>query len=122
MHLREFADLTSDLNPIHIDPPAAALSTFGRTIVHGFFTLSLVAPLMAEIFLVTDVGTSVNYGIDWLRFPAPVPVGARIRLRGEVKQVTPVPGGNQMTFKATLEVEGSQKPACVADLVFRYYK
>lgn len=117
-----FADLTGDLNPIHIDPAVAAASPFGGTIVHGYFTLSLVVPLMAEIFSVTDVVTGVNYGLDRLRFPAPVPVGARIRLRGEVTQAAAIQGGTQITVTATFEVEGSEKPACVAEIVLRYYK
>jgi acyl dehydratase len=77
---------------------------------------------MGQIFSVTDVGTGVNYGLDRLRFPAPDPVGARIRLRGEVTQATAIQGGTQITVTATFEVEGSEKPACVAEIVLRYYK
>jgi acyl dehydratase len=116
-----FAKLTGDLNPIHIDPEVAAASPFGTTIVHGYFTLSLVVPLLADILVVSDVRTGVNYGLDRVRFPAPVPVGSRVRVRGALTEVTSIPGGSQVHLTATFEVEGSEKPACVADMVLRYY-
>jgi acyl dehydratase len=75
-----FAELTGDRNPVHLDPGFAATTPFGGTIVHGYFTLCLVVPLMAEVFEVTGVGVGVNYGLNRLRFPAPVPVGARVRV------------------------------------------
>jgi acyl dehydratase len=87
-----YAQVSRDHNPIHVDPAAAARSPFGRTVAHGYLTLSLVVPLMAEVFEVTDMGTGMNYGLDRLRFPAPVPVGARIRLRGEVLDTAPPRG------------------------------
>ncbi|MCY1158476.1 MAG: MaoC family dehydratase [Citricoccus sp.] len=116
-----YAQVSRDHNPIHVDPAAAARSPFGRTVAHGYLTLSLVVPLMAEVFEVTDMGTGMNYGLDRLRFPAPVPVGARIRLRGEVLDTAPLNDGQQVTVRVTFEVEGSAKPACVADLLLRYY-
>jgi acyl dehydratase len=117
-----FADLTGDHNPIHLDPVMAADTAFGGTIVHGYFTLSLVVPLMAEVFEVTGVGVGVNYGLDKLRFPAPVPVGARVRIAGEVTAVDEVAGGLQVAAHVVFEVEGGAKPVCVADMVLRYYR
>lgn len=117
----QFADLTGDHNPIHIDPEVAAKSPFGTTIVHGYFTLSLVVPLMAEVIEVTDLGTGVNYGLDKLRFPAPVPVGSRIRVSVKLAEVTEVSGGAQAKFDVAFEVEGQAKPACVMVMVVRYY-
>ncbi|HRO30720.1 MULTISPECIES: MaoC family dehydratase [Micrococcaceae] len=116
-----YAQVSRDHNPIHVDPEAAARSPFGRTVAHGYLTLSLVVPLMAEVFEVTDMGTGMNYGLDRLRFPAPVPVGSTIRLRGEVLGTVPLAAGQQVTVRVTFEVEGSAKPACVADLLLRYY-
>ena len=118
----DFAHLTGDLNPIHLDPEMAAGTPFGGTIVHGYFTLSLVVPMMAEVFEVTDIGVGINYGLDRLRFPAPVPVGARVRVFGEVLSVDEVAGGFQIAPRVTFEIEGGSKPACVADMVLRYYR
>lgn len=117
-----YADVSRDHNPIHVDPEAAARSPFGRTVAHGYLTLSLVVPLMAEVFEVTDMGTGMNYGLDRLRFPSPVPVDGRIRLRGEVLETAPLEAGQQLTVRVTFEVDGSSKPACVADLLLRYYR
>jgi len=117
-----FADVTGDRNPVHLDPDFAARTPFGTTIVHGYLTLSLVVPLMAEVFEVTDLGVGINYGLNKLRFPAPVPVGSRIRVKGSVTAVTEVPGGFQVESAVTFEVEGQEKPACVAELVVRYYR
>ena len=119
--VNDYARLSGDLNPIHIDPEFAATTTYGRTIVHGLLTLSLVVPLMKEIFEVTEVGLGINYGSNRLRFPAPVPVGARVRVHGLVKSVTEVPGGFQLEVPVTFEVEGGEKPALVTELVLRYY-
>ncbi|MGI5191344.1 MaoC family dehydratase [Promicromonospora sp. CA-289599] len=116
----DFADLTSDHNPIHVDPEAAARSPFGGTIAHGYFTLSLLVPLMAEIFEVTGVATGINYGLDRLRFPAPVPVGARVRVLSTLHEVTEVPGGYQTVFENIVEVEGQAKPGVVAVMVLRF--
>lgn len=118
--VNDFADLTADHNPIHVDPEAAARSPFGGTIVHGYFTLSLLVPLMAEIFEVTGVATGINYGLDRLRFPAPVPVGARVRVLSTLREVTEVPGGYQTVFENVVEVEGQAKPGVVAVMVLRF--
>ena len=119
--VNRFADLTEDHNPIHVDPAFGAASAFGSTIVHGYFTLSLVVPLMDEIFQVTDLGTGINYGLDKLRFPAPVLVGDRIRVTSQLTAVNDVAGGVQAHFTNTFEVEGGTKPAAVAEMVVRYY-
>lgn len=117
-----FAELSGDKNPVHLDPVFAAATPFGGTIVHGYLTLSLVVPLMAEVFEVTDMGVGINYGIDRLRFPAPVLVGGRVRVVGEVLSVTEVAGGFQVAPRVTFEIEGGTKPACVVDMVLRYYR
>ena len=116
-----FADLTDDHNPIHVDPAHAAGTPFGGTIVHGYFTVSLLAPLLEELLHVEGAGLSVNYGIDKLRFPAPVPVGANFRASAELAEVTEVNGGVQIRVVATVEVESSPKPALVAECLFRHY-
>jgi len=117
-----FAELSGDRNPIHLDPEFAKATPFGGTIVHGYLTLSLVVPMMAEVFEVTGVGVGINYGLDRLRFPAPVPVGSRVRVVGEVLSVEEVAGGFQVAPRVTFEIEGGAKPACVADMVLRYYR
>ncbi|WP_156760065.1 MaoC family dehydratase [Microbacterium karelineae] len=117
-----YAKVSGDDNPIHIDAEFAAATPFGTRIAHGLLTLSLVVPLMREVFHVTGVGMGINYGMNRVRFPAPVPVGSRIRVRGEVTEVTEVTGGYQIVNAVTFEVEGSDKPACAAELVLRYYR
>lgn len=117
-----YARVSGDDNPIHLDADYAATTPFGTRIAHGMLTLSLVPPLMGEVFVVTDVGMGINYGMNRVRFPAPVPVGSRIRLRGEVTAVTEIDGGYQIETPVTFEVEGGAKPACVAELVLRYYR
>ncbi|WP_277207577.1 MaoC family dehydratase [Isoptericola croceus] len=119
--VNDFADLTGDHNPIHLDPEVAAQTPFGGTIVHGYLTLSLVVPLMAEILEVTGVTTGINYGLDRLRFPAPVRVGARIRVLSTLREVTEAPGGYQAVFENTFEVEDQAKPGAVALMIVRYY-
>lgn len=116
-----FADLTGDHNPIHLDPDYAATTPFGGTIVHGYLTLALVVPLMAEVVEVTGVTTGVNYGLDRLRFPAPVRVGSRIRVTSTLSAVSEVPGGYQAVYENTFETDGQSKPAAVAVMIVRYY-
>ena len=116
-----FADLTEDHNRIHVDPEHAADTPFGGTIVHGYFTVSLLAPLLEELLHVEGASLGVNYGIDKLRFPAPVPVGARFRASAELAEVTEIRGGLQLRVVATVEVESSPKPALVAECLFRHY-
>ncbi|MBZ4488386.1 MaoC family dehydratase [Microbacterium sp. cx-55] len=117
-----FARVTGDHNPIHLDAAYAASTPFGTRIAHGLLTLSLVVPLMAEVFDVPDAGMGINYGLNRVRFPAPVPVGSRIRVVGEVRTASEVPGGVQIEVPVTFEIEGAPKPACVAELVLRYYR
>ncbi len=117
-----FARVTGDRNPIHIDPEAAAATPFGGTIAHGLLTHSLVVPLMAEVFEVTGASMGINYGLNRLRFPAPVPVGSRIRVSGIVDDVTEVDGGYQVATTVTWEIEGGSKPVCVAEMLLRYYR
>ncbi|WP_137120101.1 MaoC family dehydratase [Segeticoccus rhizosphaerae] len=117
-----FADATDDPQWIHVDPERARSGPFGTTIAHGYLTLALVIPLFTELLEVEGVGTKLNYGLNKVRFPAPVKVGSRIRLGAVVREVTEVGGGGrQLTFDATVEIEGSEKPACVAQPVFRFY-
>jgi acyl dehydratase len=116
-----FASATNDSQWIHVDPGRAAEGPFGTTIAHGFLTLSLCVPLLAEI-VPRGGGMTVNYGVNRVRFPAPVPSGSRIRARVEVASVEEVPGGEQAVLVATVEREGGDKPVCVAELVLRRYE
>ncbi len=117
-----FAEATDDHQFIHVNPELAAQTPFGGTIAHGFLTLSMSVPMSTEVAL--DVGSpmmGVNYGIDKVRFPAPVPVGSRIRLRIRLDEVSEVPGGIQLKQTMTTEVEGEEKPAMVAERLTRLY-
>jgi acyl dehydratase len=117
-----FADATDDHQWIHVDPERAAAGPFGTTIAHGYLTLALLVPSAYELLPVEDAATTINYGLNRVRFPAPVPVGSRIRASFRVEDVAEVEGGVQVTMAATVEREGSEKPVCVAELVFRYYR
>jgi acyl dehydratase len=116
-----FADVTDDHQFIHVDPARAKATPFGGTIAHGYLTLSLVAPVMQGLLRVTDAAMGVNYGLDRVRFPAPLPVGGRWRGGGEIVEVSDIPGGVQAKVRVTIEVEGSPKPACVAESLVRMY-
>lgn len=116
-----FADATDDHQFIHVDVERAKETPFGGTIAHGYLTLSLMAPVMGELLRVSGVKMGINYGLDRVRFPAPLPVGARWRGGAEIVEVTEVPGGVQVKAKGTIEVEGSEKPACVAECLARLY-
>ena len=117
-----FADATGDHQWIHVDTEKAATGPFGGTIAHGYLTVSLVIPLFVELLDIQGVGMGVNYGLDKLRFPSPVRVGSRIRLHATVVSVEDVPGdGVQVSLDFTVEVEGSDKPACIARALYRYY-
>jgi acyl dehydratase len=115
-----FADLTGDHNFIHVDPERAAHTPFGGTIAHGFLGLSLVA-VAAQQVEVTDAATSVNYGLDKVRFPAPLPVGAQWRAGAELVEVTEIRGGMQAKVNATVEVQGAERPSVVAECIVRFY-
>jgi acyl dehydratase len=116
-----FADATDDHQWIHVDTERAASGPFGGTIAHGYLTLALVAPLMGDLLQVDGVSMGINYGLDRVRFPAPVPVGSRIRAGAELAEVTEVAGGVQSKLVVTFEVEGGDKPACVAEVLVRHY-
>jgi acyl dehydratase len=116
-----FADATDDHQFIHVDPERAKQTPFGGTVAHGFLTLSLVAPIMGELMHVSDAKMGINYGLDKVRFPAPLPVGAQFRGGGEIIEVTDVPGALQVKSKVTVEVQGAEKPACVAESLVRLY-
>ena len=117
-----FADATDDHQWIHVDTAKAAAGPFGGTIAHGFLTLSLTVTLSSQVEL--DVGSpqmAINYGLEKVRFPAPVPVGSRIRARVGLVSVSDVQGGIQVNRQVTIEVDGGEKPAMVAETVSRYY-
>jgi acyl dehydratase len=117
-----FADATGDHQWIHVDPERAKEhSPFGGPIAHGFLTLALGPYLLPQVMRVDGISMGVNYGANKVRFPSPVPVGSRVRVGGQIAGVEDVAGGVQVTLDATFEVEGQAKPACVAQLVFRYY-
>jgi acyl dehydratase len=115
----EFARATDDPQWIHTDPERAAAGPFGGTIAHGFLTLSLCVPFLYELMPDRRFALTVNYGVNRVRFPAPVPVGSRIRARFRVDSVDEVAGGEQTAITATVERDGSDKPVCVAELVVR---
>jgi len=117
-----FADATGDHQWIHVDPERAAAGPFGRTIAHGYLTLSLVIPLFNQLLQVGGISMGINYGLNKLRFPAPVPVGSKIRLACRLGSVESVgTDAVQLVADFTVEVDGSDKPACVAQAVYRYY-
>ncbi|WP_433307217.1 MaoC family dehydratase [Actinoplanes sp. CA-030573] len=116
-----FADATGDHQWIHVDVERARSGPFGGPIAHGYLTLSLVIPLFGELLKVEGVKMGVNYGLEKVRFPHPVPVGSKIRLGATVVSVEDVPGGTQSTFDFTVEIDGVAKPACVARTVYRQY-
>ena len=117
--VNEFADLTNDHNYIHVDVERAKASPFGGTIAHGYLTLALAAPITMQLLNVTDAKVGLNYGLDKVRFPAPLPVGAKWRGGAQIASVDQVTGGLQVKLVATIEVEGSEKPAMVAECLVR---
>jgi acyl dehydratase len=116
-----FADATGDHQWIHIDPEKAAKGPFGTPIAHGFLTLSLIPDLSAKAMHVNDTRMGVNYGLNRVRFPAPVPVDSRVRAVIKLLGYEPIEGGAQVTTEVTIEREGSSKPVCVAETVSRRY-
>jgi acyl dehydratase len=119
--VNQFADATDDHQWIHVDPELAKAGPFGGPIAHGYLTLSLAVPLLAQVVRVEGVKMGLNYGLNRVRFPAPVPVGSRIRLGVALNSVEDVDGGAQSTFGLTFELEGKEKPACVAEAIYRWY-
>jgi acyl dehydratase len=118
--VNDFADLTGDHNFIHVDVERAARTPFGGTIAHGFLSLALLAPV-TQLLTVTDAATSINYGLNKVRFPGPLRVGSRFRGVAQVMRVSPVRGGIAAEILATLEVEDAERPAVVAESVVRFY-
>ncbi|MFD8378459.1 MaoC family dehydratase [Streptomyces sp. NPDC059679] len=116
-----FADATGDHQWIHTDPERAAQGPFGSPIAHGYLTLSLFIPLFTQLLDVQGVTTKVNYGLNKVRFPAPVKVGSRIRLVARLTSVEDVPGGVQITVDGRIEVDGGTKPAAVVQSLSRFY-
>ena len=117
-----FAEATGDHQWIHVDRERAASGPFGTTIGHGYLTLSLLPAMSYEVVPRQGGGMAINYGLNRVRFPAPVPVGSRVRGTFRVAAVDAFDGGYQATMTATVEREGGEKPVCVAELVFRYYR
>jgi acyl dehydratase len=116
-----FAEATGDRQWIHVDPERAAKGPFGTTIAHGYLTLSLIPSLMPQLMRVEGVTMGVNYGVNKVRFPAPVPVGSRLRATAELAEATEVGGGVQLVTRVTIEREGGDKPVCVAETVARFH-
>jgi acyl dehydratase len=114
-----FAAATEDRQSIHVDPVLAATGPFGTTVAHGFLTLSLVVRLWNQVAPPRE-GITVNYGLNRVRFPAPVPAGSRVRASFRVESVDEARGGSQAVVAATIEREGGDRPVCVAELVFRF--
>ena len=120
--INRFADATHDYQWIHIDPERAKNeSPFGGPIAHGYYTLSLAPFLLSQAFVVTGIRMGVNYGLNKLRFPTPLKVGASVRLRVSLIKVEDVPGGVQVSLNLTWEIKDGEKPACVAEALYRYY-
>jgi acyl dehydratase len=117
-----FADVTGDHQWIHVDPERAAASPIGSTIAHGLLTLSLAPAFMEELMSFEGFAHALNYGYDKVRFPAPVPVGSRLRMRATIAEVSEVAGGAQVTTTQTVEREGGDKPVLVAQSVARFYE
>ncbi|MEU0271833.1 MaoC family dehydratase [Streptomyces sp. NPDC006307] len=116
-----FADATGDHQWIHVDPERAKEGPFGAPIAHGYLTLSLFIPLFTGLLDVHGVTTKVNYGLNKVRFPAPVTVGSRVRLAARLAEVADVPGGVQITVDGTIEIDGGTKPAAVLQSLSRFY-
>ncbi len=117
----QFAAATGDHQWIHTDPARAAAGPFGATVAHGFLTLSLLPLLFDTGFHIADVRMGINYGLNRVRFPAPVRVGSRLRGRFKLLSFEALPGGAQLVVEATVDIDGSSKPACVAETVSRRY-
>ena len=117
-----FADVTGDHQWIHVDVERAKQTPFGGTIAHGYYTLSLAPMLTEQVFALEGFAFAINYGLNKVRFPAPLPVGKRVRLHAKLKELAEIPGGAQMNLEVTFEVEGGEKPVCVAEEIARVYE
>ena len=118
--INQFAEATKDNQWIHVDTERAKAGPFGAPIAHGYLTMSLTSHFMAELVRVENISMGINYGVDNVRLPSPVPVGSRLRATGEVIDAKEVPGGVQATVRVTIEREGGDKPAAIVETVSRY--
>ncbi len=116
-----FAEVTGDHQWIHVDPERAAQTPFGGTIAHGYYTLSLAPRFSYELYRVENVAFALNYGLNKVRFPAPLPVGSKVRMRATIASVEDIAGGIQMATALTFEREGGDKPVCAAETLVRIY-
>lgn len=116
-----FADATTDHQWIHVDSQRAADGPFGTTIAHGYLTLALVVPLVGQVYRVDGVSMGINYGVNKVRFPTPVPVGSMVRAGAALAAAQPAEGGMQVSLDVVIQLQGGTKPACVAQTVVRYY-
>ena len=116
-----FAEVTGDDQWIHVDPERAKQSPFGGTIAHGYYTLSLAPRFSYDMFKLDGFAFGVNYGLNRVRFPAPMPTGGKVRMRATLKEVEDIPGGAQITTELSFEREGGDKPVCVAESLARVY-
>jgi acyl dehydratase len=120
--INQFAEATGDHQWIHVDPEMAAQGPFGGTIAHGYLTLALAPALLAQVLPLEGYAMAVNYGLDRLRFPAPLPVGSTVRMRVALAAVDPIPGGATLSLTLTIERAAGGKPVCVADALYRVYE
>ena len=116
-----FAEVTGDDQWIHVDPERAKDTPFGGTIAHGYFTLSLAPRFTEQVLKIDGFAMAINYGLNKVRFPAPVPVDSQVRMRARLAELSEIPGGAQMIMELTFEREGGEKPVCVAESVVRVY-
>ena len=116
-----FADVTGDHQWIHVDPERAKETPFGGTIAHGYYTLSLAPRFSYDMFKFDGFAFGVNYGLNRVRFPAPMPVGQKVRMRAKLLAIEEIPGGAQITTELTFEREGAEKPVCVAESLARVF-
>jgi acyl dehydratase len=119
--INEFAEVTGDHNWIHVDPERARETPFGGTIAHGYYTLSLAPMFSYAMLSIEGFAFGVNYGLNRVRFPAPLPVGSRVRMRMKLASVDDIPGGAQITNELTFETEDGDKPVCIAESLARVY-
>lgn len=119
--INTFADVTNDPQWIHVDPVRAAQSPFGGTIAHGLYTLSLAPGFCAELFSLEGVAIGMNYGYERVRFPAPLLVGSRVRMRATLSAAEEAMGGYRVTITGVFETEDGDKPVCVAEMIFRLF-
>ena len=120
--INRFAEVTGDDQWIHLDVERAKQSPFGGTIAHGYYVLSLAPRFSYDMFTFEGFGYGLNYGLNRVRFPAPMPVGGKVRMRARLMAVDEIPGGAQITIELTFELEGSEKPVCVAESLGRVYR